>query len=135
MAAFTFEILCPGQATIIADVLMVPDERALWCQVEALALRIKNDGGASIQVKNSIGETVIVAGVATALASIGKCCCAMCPLKTWLKQSVPLDSHAVPELGVDFVPCEHRRGCSLSVGGCSCKINIFETTATPGVTA
>jgi len=125
MAAFTFEIICPGQASIIADVLMVPDERALWCQVEALALRIKNDGGASIQIKNPMGETVIVAGVATARASIEKCCCTMCPLKTWLKQSVPLDSHPVAELGVDFVPCEHRRGCSFNVGGCSCKINTF----------
>ena len=52
MAAFTFEIICPGQATIIADVLMVPDERTLWCQVEALALRIKNGGGElSVRVK------------------------------------------------------------------------------------
>ena len=125
MAAFIFEIICPGQATVSADVLMVPDERALWCQVETLALRIKNDRGASIQVKSPMGETVIVAGVATALASIEKCCCTMCPLKTWSKQSVPRESHAVAKLGVDFVPCEHRRGCSLSVGGCSCKINIF----------
>jgi hypothetical protein len=125
MAAFTFEIICPGQATIIADVLMVPDERALWCQVEALALRIKNDGSASIQVKNRMGETVIIAGVATALASIERCCCTMCPLKTWLEQSVPLDTHAMAELGVDFVPCAHRRSCSFNVGGCSCKINVF----------
>ncbi len=34
------------------------------------------------------------------------------------------DADTAAGLGVDFVPCEHRRGCSFNVGGCSCKINI-----------
>jgi len=85
MAAFTFEIIRQGEAPVIADVLELPDEQALWCQVEALALRITNGDGASIRVKNHQGETVIRTGVATALASIEKCSCTICPLKKGLE--------------------------------------------------
>jgi hypothetical protein len=56
MPVFTFEIVRHGEAPVIADVLRLPDERAMWCRVEAwlsderavwcraeaLALRIEN---------------------------------------------------------------------------------------------
>ncbi|MGH6841609.1 MAG: hypothetical protein ACREDV_05880 [Methylocella sp.] len=95
MPVFTFEIVRHGEAPVIAGVLRLPDERlmwcraeawlsderAIWCRAEALALRIENRDGALIRVKNSEGETVILTGVATALASIEKCSCVACPLK------------------------------------------------------
>lgn len=95
MPVFTFEIVRHGEAPVIADVLRLPDERlmwcraeawlsderAIWCRAEALALRIENRDDALIRVKNSEGETVILTGVATALASIEKCSCVACPLK------------------------------------------------------
>jgi hypothetical protein len=81
MSAFTFEIVRNGETRVIADVLTLPEARAIWCQVEALALRIKNPDGASIRVKNGKGETVVRAGVSTALASIEKCSCTTCPFK------------------------------------------------------
>jgi hypothetical protein len=48
---------------------------------EALALRIQNRDSAFIRVKNSEGETIVRAGVTTALASIERCSCAACPVK------------------------------------------------------
>jgi len=42
MPVFTFEIVRHGEAPVIADVLRLPDERAIWCRAEALALRIEN---------------------------------------------------------------------------------------------
>ena len=119
MVAFTFEIIRQGEAPLIADVLTLPDERAIWCQVEALALRIKNGDGATIQVKNHKGETVVRAGVATARASIEKCSCKTCSLKKGLERRFLLGSHAAIELPVHFVPCVRRGGCSCKVGGLS----------------
>ena len=95
MSVFTFEIVRHDEAPVIADVLKLPDEqaiwcraeawlsdeRATWCRVEALALRIENRDIAFIRVKNSEGETIVRAGVTTALASIEKCSCAACPVK------------------------------------------------------
>ena len=95
MPVFTFEIVRDNEVPDIADVLTLPDEpamscrteawlsneRAIWCRVEALALRIENRDSAFIRVKNSEGATVVWTGVATALASIKKCSCGACPLK------------------------------------------------------
>ncbi len=36
MSVFTFEIVRHGEAPVIADVLRLPDERAIWCRAEAL---------------------------------------------------------------------------------------------------
>jgi hypothetical protein len=103
MPVLTFEILCNNEEPVIADVLTLPDEpamsrraeawlsneRAIWCRAEALALRIgKKGGNAFIRVRNSDGTTVVLAGVATALASIEKCSCVACPLKGELKGRV-----------------------------------------------
>jgi hypothetical protein len=96
MPVLTFEILCDNEEPIIADVLTLPDEpaascqveawlsneRAMWCRVEALALRIGKRGeSAFIRVRDSEGATLVLAGVATALASIKQCSCVACPLK------------------------------------------------------
>ena len=53
MPVFTFEIVRHGEAPVIAEVLRLPDERAMWCRAEALALRIENRDSAFIRVKNS----------------------------------------------------------------------------------
>ena len=46
MPVFTFEIVRQGEAPVIADVLRLPDERAIWCGAEAwlswtLAIQLK----------------------------------------------------------------------------------------------
>jgi len=119
MSAFTFEIIRPGDAPVIADVLMLPDERAIWCHMEALALRLAHSDGVSIRVKNCKGETVVQAGVTTALASIEMCPCKTCPLKKGRERRFSLGSHAATELPLDFVPCARRGRCSCNVGGLS----------------
>jgi hypothetical protein len=50
LPVFTFEIVRPGEAPVIADVLRMPDERAIWCRAEALALRIENKDSAFIRI-------------------------------------------------------------------------------------
>ncbi len=76
---FTFEIVRHGEAPVITDVLRLPDERAIWCRAEGLALRIENTDSAFIRVKNSEDATVVRTGVTTALLSIEKCSCVACP--------------------------------------------------------
>ena len=88
MSEFRFEIVRQGDTSVIAHVLRLTDERAIWCQVEALALRIQNSGCAYIRVKNSEGEIVVRVGVATAVASIEKCPYLVCPLKRELERRV-----------------------------------------------
>jgi hypothetical protein len=108
MSVFTFEIIQQGETPVIAEVLTLSDERAIWCHVEALALRMKSGDGAFIRVKNHMGQTVIRTGVATALASIETCSCKACPLKKVLGPRSSLAGHAGFELAVDFVPCATR---------------------------
>ncbi len=90
MPVFTFEIVRHGEAPVIADVLRLPDERAIWCRAEALALRIENRAKVSafIRVKNSEGATVVRTGVTTALVSIEKCSCVARRLKRELERRV-----------------------------------------------
>jgi hypothetical protein len=75
LSMFTFEIDRDGKAPIVADVLRLPDEQAIWCFLDALALRIQDEDGAFIQVRNADGEIVVRIGVRTALASIEKRSC------------------------------------------------------------
>jgi hypothetical protein len=119
MFAFTFEIVRYGEKPVIANVLTLADERAIWCHVEAIALRIKSGDDAFIRVKNRKGETIVRAGVVTARASIETCSCETCPLKLGLRRRSSVGSHVRPELGFDFVPCERRGSCSCEVGGLS----------------
>jgi hypothetical protein len=81
MTKFIFEIIPRNGKAVINEVVTLSDHRAIWCQVEAIALRIKYRDAALIQVKNARGEIVVRTGVAIALASIEKCPCTSCPLK------------------------------------------------------
>jgi hypothetical protein len=116
MSAFTFEIVRQGERPVIANVMTMLDDRAVWCQVEALALRVQDGDGAFIQVKNSKGENVIRAGIATARISIETCSCGTCPLKKGLERRGSGGSHAATDLSVDFIPCETRGGRSRNLG-------------------
>ncbi len=86
---FTFEIIEHGHSQGRPKVLSLPNERAIWGCVEALALEIRGRNGAVIQVRNSEGEPIIRAGVRTALTSIEGCQCFDCPLKTELRHGGP----------------------------------------------
>jgi hypothetical protein len=102
MAKFTFEIVqrdCGKAPTFELD---LPNERAVWGSVEALALRAVGWQGAFIKVKNSRGDTLVRAGISTALTSI-ESCAADCALKRELKHFVATGQHsdAEPELLVD----------------------------------
>jgi hypothetical protein len=110
MPAFTLEIFRQGEPPVIASVLTLSDPRAIWCHVEALALRIGENEGAFIRVKDNKGQTVIRAGVATAVASIEKCSYGACPLKEELKRRGSFGNREVAELGAHFPPCERRAG-------------------------
>jgi len=93
--AFTFEIVQQSDASVVAHNLVLSSEQAIWCHVEALALDIQNRGRAFIRVKNSVGETVVRTGVTTALASIEKCSCADCPIKSEFDKRVSAERLAV----------------------------------------
>ena len=117
MSVFTFEIVRNGETADIADVVTLSGERVVWRQVEALALRIKNPDGASIRVKNSKGETVVRAGVRTALASIEKCLFANCPLKKGFEERFSSGARVAIEVPVHCVPCGGQAGRSGGDGG------------------
>jgi hypothetical protein len=119
MFAFTFEIVRYGETPVIANVLTLGDERAIWRHVAAIALRIKNGDDAFIRVKNRKGETIVRAGVVTARASIETCSCETCPLKLELRRGSSDGSHAGAELCLDFVPCQRHGNCACEVGGLS----------------
>jgi hypothetical protein len=119
MSVFTFEIVRNGETAAIADVLTLSGERAVWRQVEAPALRIKNPDGASIRVKDSNGETVVRTGIRTALASIEKCLFTNCPLKKGIEGRFSSGGRVAIELPVHFVPCREQAGRSRRAGGLS----------------
>jgi hypothetical protein len=125
MSPFTFEIVRQGDRPVIAKVMTLSGDRAIWCQVEALALRVEDGDGASIRVKNSKGEIVIRTGVATALASIEKCSCTSCPLKEGLQRH--FSDRRRPKIGLPahFVPCGKR-------GNCACNAKARSTAASSG---
>jgi hypothetical protein len=61
---FTFEIIRRDETPVVVNVLPLSGSLAIWCQVEAVALRIEHSDGVYIRVKNPKGETVIRTGVA-----------------------------------------------------------------------
>ena len=114
MSAFTLEVVRSGETPVVEDVVTLLEGRAVWRQVEALALQIENLEGAYILVKNDQGETVIRAGGRTVLASICQCPCASCPLKKVLARRSAAESGAaikfrsapLPFEKADAYPCE-----------------------------
>jgi hypothetical protein len=117
MSALTYEIFRDPETPLFAGVLRLSDKRTIWCQVEALALRVKSNNGSFIRVKNRRGETVIQAGIATALASIESCSCPICPLKKELVNRGPVGGYAAIEFGAHFFPCEGEGGSYCNVDG------------------
>ena len=97
MPEFHFEVVEQGQVKGPAKVLTLPDGRAIWGCVEALALQLAGSEGAFIRVKDSRGGTVVRAGISTALASIKTCPCQSCPLKSKMKHFVATGRHSIPE--------------------------------------
>ncbi|WP_374305040.1 hypothetical protein [Methylocella sp.] len=79
MPVFTFEVT--SENGVAVDVAALPSRKAAWCYVEFLASQLKSKRGARITVKDEAGGILIHAGAATALASIGWCADAACPLK------------------------------------------------------
>ncbi len=105
---FTFEIVDDGQVKGPHKVLHLPNERAIWGCVEALALQMLGNNGAFIRVKNSQGETIVRAGVRTALTSIKGCQCLDCALKKEL-------NHAFSPPRRSLEPKEFGFECPLSL--------------------
>ena len=98
MPLFTFEIAKHGEAPVIADTLSLFDDAGIWCHVEVLALQFASAYGAVIQVKDPKGKLVIRAGIATALASIEKCRCVLCPVKDRFDELFTQNSGIEPDL-------------------------------------
>jgi hypothetical protein len=100
MPLFTFEIARPGKAPVVAATMGLPDYKAVWCHVEALALKVGNQSGVSLRVRDAGGDIVILTGVGTALASIEKCRTTNCPLR----QQLARRSHNLGNLRSSGVP-------------------------------
>jgi len=79
----------------MADTMLLPDCKAAWCHVEALALQeasafgVEIGDATSIRVRNAGGDMVIQAGVRTALASIERCRASNCSLRDELGRKPP----------------------------------------------
>lgn len=114
MSCFTFEIFRCDEAFVIPEapvvsyVRMLSDDQEIWPQVETIALLIDDNGKSLIRVKNPAGETVIRAGVATALTSIKECSCATCPLKREAERKAMSGNYAVALRAGERFPCEWR---------------------------
>ncbi|HUO54144.1 MAG TPA: hypothetical protein VMU18_05370 [Rhodoblastus sp.] len=72
MPVFSFEIARAGRPPLTIQTKHLEGVVAAWREVEALALALKKYTGASIRVRNAEGAIVILAGIATALATIKK---------------------------------------------------------------
>ncbi len=72
MPLFSFEIARAGKLPLVVQTKNLDGFSALWREVEALAEAVKHYSGATIRVKNAEGGIVILAGVATAIATMEK---------------------------------------------------------------
>jgi len=102
---FTFEVFREGEAPFASCVLPVSDRREVWPQVEAIAALLGDRGKSYIRVRDHGGETIVRAGVATALASIKECSCTVCPLKRQIGHGAPGSDVAIPFLVRDRFAC------------------------------
>jgi hypothetical protein len=111
MAAYTFELIRRGEAPLISEKVEISDPSTIWCQVEAFALRMHKSQGAFIRVIDEKGQTLVRAGVATALASISKCPCRGCPLKDPSTRQEAKRAFS-PAHVAELSPCYKRGSCS-----------------------
>ncbi len=72
MPVFSFEIARVSKPPLVVQTKDLDSFSAIWREVEVLAEAVRNYSGAAIRVKNEEGGIVILAGVATALATIEK---------------------------------------------------------------
>jgi hypothetical protein len=107
MAAYIFELLRRGEAPLVCEKIDIPDGGAVWCRVEAFALRMRKGAGAFIRVLDEQGNLLVLAGVTTALASISACSCEDCPIKRAANRR-----DARTFLGAPPLPCRNRRACA-----------------------
>jgi hypothetical protein len=70
MPVFSFEIARVGKLPLVVKTKDMESFSAIWREVEVLAEALRNYSGATIRVKNDEGGIVILAGVATTLATI-----------------------------------------------------------------
>jgi hypothetical protein len=106
MTAFTFEYFRRGEAPLLSEKVEISNAAAIWCHVEAMALRVGARSGAFICVRDERGQAVVRAGVATALASIAQCPCGSCELK---------EAAARGEKNIDLLrlsPCRQLQSCA-----------------------
>ncbi|WP_424360377.1 hypothetical protein [Methylocystis parvus] len=108
MTDFTFEYCRRGEAPLLVETIDVPNEAAIWCFVEALALRLGESPGAFIRVCNERGQAVVRTGVSTALASIEQCPCGSCAVKEAARGGRIFNGD------FQLSPCR-------SLGSCNCK--------------
>jgi hypothetical protein len=73
MTLFSFEVVRAGRPPLVVRTTDLDDPAAAWREVEIVALMMRNYPGASIRVKNAEGGIVILAGLATALATAERC--------------------------------------------------------------
>jgi hypothetical protein len=107
MTAFTLEYSRRDGAPLFSEKIDIANVAAIWCYVEAFALRVGKSPGAFIRVRDARGHAVVRTGVATALASIAQCPCGSCELKEIAASGEKkLD-------GLRLSPCR-------SVGSCAC---------------
>jgi hypothetical protein len=106
MSAFTLEYSRRGEAPLLCETIEIPNPAAVWCHVEALALRLGRSSGGFIRVRDARGQAVVRTGVATALESIAQCPCGSCELKEIARAGKKFD-------GLRLSPCR-------SVGFCGC---------------
>ncbi len=99
---FTFEIVEQGEPQRPPKILRLPNKRAIWGYVEALAIQMLGRNGAVIRVKNSHGETIVRAGIRTALTSIKSCPCSDCALKRELPHAATSPRQAVETRDFEF---------------------------------
>ncbi len=107
MTIFIFEYSLPGETPLLSERIDVPFAAALWCHVEALALRFGARPGALIRVRDEKGRAIIRAGVATALASIAQCSCGDCPVKAAATRGAKAPDGPMP-----LSPCRAAGRCS-----------------------
>jgi DNA-binding CsgD family transcriptional regulator len=98
MQIFRFEISSPRQAPLIVDERLLSNRRGIWCHVELIALRYRERSGTLITVRNTDGEIVARAGIASALASIDECHCLLCPVKNNPKEYISKESRELTVL-------------------------------------
>ncbi len=131
---FSFEIVHQGDEPLDTRLVPLADERAVWRNMEALALCMRNRDATFIRVKNSGGELIARAGVKTVLASIEKCPCFDCPIKHEMRRvsnrhRISCDLLQQPECPLKSLEAMGRRGDSQRAARAAIGGGMFKDSA------